>query len=129
MAVAYMSMNRYDDARASFDVENRLLGCLEPMRDATLQGFSYWLETDETNIAKRPQAQAQALRERIGQTRMVYWYNRACLYSLQRQEQPALRALREAVNAGFRDRNTLMADPDLAFIRSSNEFKRILDGM
>jgi hypothetical protein len=122
-------MNRYEEARASFEAENRLLGCLDPMRDTTLQGFAYMLETDETNTAKRKLSQAQALRERIGQTRMVYWYNRACLYSLQRQEQPALNALREAIKAGFNDKNTLNADPDLSFIRSSNEFRRILDSM
>jgi len=129
MAAAYMSLNRYEEAKSSLDAEIRLIKCLEPMSDKTLQSYAYMLETGEKNPSKRAESQAKELRNRIGQTRMLYWYNLACLYSLQRQEQPALNALREAIKAGFNDRKTLTADQDLSFIRSSNEFKRILDGL
>lgn len=56
-------------------------------------------------------------------------YNLACAYALVGRKEEAFAALEGAVAAGFSDRNTLEADPDLASLRSEPRFSRILDSL
>jgi Flp pilus assembly protein TadD len=53
------------------------------------------------------------------------FYNLACSYSLVRKARRAAAALNRALDLGYRDRKTLLKDPDLAFLRQHALFKRI----
>lgn len=54
-------------------------------------------------------------------------YNLACSQALLGHVTEALLALRHALSAGFRDLETLVADPDLESIRLRPEFVQMLD--
>jgi hypothetical protein len=49
-------------------------------------------------------------------------YNSACVYALQKDTEKAFAALQQATAAGFADRGTVLADPDLAGIRGDKRF-------
>lgn len=53
-------------------------------------------------------------------------YNVACCYSKLNQVQAALSALEEAMKAGYEDFKRIRSDPDLANVRTSEEFQTIL---
>jgi Flp pilus assembly protein TadD len=54
-------------------------------------------------------------------------YNLACSLALKRRKADAVRALRRAVEAGYRDLDWLREDPDLAALRDSAAFQEIED--
>jgi tetratricopeptide (TPR) repeat protein len=123
---ALIALKRYSEAESSLKDEVQLIGCLEPLPDSTLGHFAYMMEVSEKDPGKRTAMQAEALRSQLGKVKAMSQYNLACIYSLQKQMQPALDALRYAVKAGFNNQKALNSDPDLSFIRSSPEFKEIL---
>ncbi len=49
-------------------------------------------------------------------------YNEACVYAFQKKDDKALASLSEAIEAGFTDSKTLLADADLASLRKRPEF-------
>ncbi|KAL5563708.1 hypothetical protein UlMin_033455 [Ulmus minor] len=53
-------------------------------------------------------------------------YNVACCYSKLDQKQAALSALEDALKAGFEDFKRIRTDPDLANLRTSEEFETLL---
>ncbi|GAB4835097.1 uroporphyrin-III C-methyltransferase [Ancistrocladus abbreviatus] len=53
-------------------------------------------------------------------------YNVACCYSKLNQTQAGLSALEDALEAGFEDFKRIRTDPDLANIRTSEEFEQLL---
>src|SRR5258708_4627470 len=53
-------------------------------------------------------------------------YNLACSYSLLKRVDPALRALRRAIDLGYRDFRYMREDPDLAAVRRDPRFRRLL---
>lgn len=53
-------------------------------------------------------------------------YNLACCYARLRKPELAVRYLRRALDAGFNAYNTLVTDPDLAFLRGYAEFDTLL---
>jgi tetratricopeptide (TPR) repeat protein len=53
-------------------------------------------------------------------------YNLACSYSLLRKTDLALRALRKAIELGYRDVRYILEDHDLDFIRSDPRFRQLL---
>ena len=53
-------------------------------------------------------------------------YNLACAYARDKQTKKALKHLKLAVDAGFKNLSSLKTDPDLTHIRSHKEFQKIL---
>lgn len=53
-------------------------------------------------------------------------YNLACSYSLLKKIEAGLRALRKAVELGYRDFRYMRDDPDLAAVRKDARFRRLL---
>jgi len=56
-------------------------------------------------------------------------YNLACAYSLSKQKKNALKSLKLAVEAGFKNRAHMEKDPDLDYIRKEKAFKEIKDNL
>jgi tetratricopeptide (TPR) repeat protein len=56
-------------------------------------------------------------------------YNVACLYAVEGAEGEALACLEEVVSAGFRNREWMERDPDLARLRGLPRFRALMDGM
>jgi tetratricopeptide (TPR) repeat protein len=54
-------------------------------------------------------------------------YNIACLYSRQGNPQEAMMSLKNAMNKGFKDWQTLRTDPDLEYLRNTKIFKEAMD--
>lgn len=54
------------------------------------------------------------------------WYNLACSYSLLRRLDEALQALRRAFELGYVDVQHLQADPDLANLRQSAQYRQFV---
>ena len=59
----------------------------------------------------------------------VLYYNLACLYALKGETEASLDWLRRAVEAGYRNLAALRGDPDLAGIRETEAFKKILESI
>eukprot|EP00466_Bigelowiella_natans_P015406 jgi/Bigna1/77383/fgenesh1_pg.47_\ len=54
-------------------------------------------------------------------------YNIACCHSRMGQQELALGALQQCVDAGFKDADTIQRDPDLSSLKSSPKFAQILE--
>jgi tetratricopeptide (TPR) repeat protein len=125
-AASLLALKRYDEAKASLNNEFKLISRLERMKDADLQKYAYMLNVEEKSVLRHPEVQAETLRDHLGKIKAIAQYNLACLYSLRNEKQPALDALKKAIETGFDDKKTLASDPDLAFIRTAPEFVGIL---
>lgn len=53
-------------------------------------------------------------------------YNLACSYSLLKKIDQAVRALRKAVELGYRDFRYMREDPDLAAVRKDGRFRQLM---
>ena len=58
-----------------------------------------------------------------------FFYNEAWAWSAERQQEPGLRALKTAIDLGWRDVGRLKTDPELSFLRKSKSFGSLLDGL
>ena len=56
-------------------------------------------------------------------------YNLACTYSLDKQKKKALKSLKMAVEAGFKNRAHMEKDSDLLNIRNEKAFKEIMENL
>jgi hypothetical protein len=56
-------------------------------------------------------------------------YDHGCILARLGRKKEALKALREALSAGFSDRRLLMEDPDWDSLRSSEDFQALLKGL
>ncbi|PIN18636.1 hypothetical protein CDL12_08696 [Handroanthus impetiginosus] len=74
------------------------------------------LEKFESVLGSKPEADEAA----------VASYNVACCYSKLNQVQAGLSALEDAMEAGFEDFKRIRTDPDLAYVRTSEEFDPLL---
>lgn len=122
---AQMGLKKFDEAEAAFKVETKLVACLAGFNDAQLGNFGYFYEVPEKDPAKRKRAQTEKLKAELPKAKAAAHYNLACAYSQKRQKTEALAELRNAVDAGFSDRQALNSDPDLSFARQSPEFREI----
>lgn len=125
VGAAQLALKKYADAEAAFKAEVKLTECLAGMNEGQLANFGYFFEVTEKDAAARKRAQAEKLKAELPKARANANYNLACVYSLQKQKDPALAALRAAVEAGFSDRRALNGDSDLAFVRQAPEFREI----
>jgi hypothetical protein len=57
------------------------------------------------------------------------WYNMACFAAMLRQHPTAMRYLQNAVDAGYANVAKIRSDPDLASLRLSGAFKKLLAGL
>ena len=55
------------------------------------------------------------------------YYNLACCYSLTRQKKPALKALEQAIQLGYKDYSNMKSDSDLDYLRKERKFKKMLE--
>lgn len=53
-------------------------------------------------------------------------YNLACSYSLLKMAQSSLRALKKAIELGYRDFEFMEEDPDLVFIRKDPRYRELV---
>ena len=94
---------------------------------------SAWVQALEASSALRARKEyrraaellAVAVEVRPGNATQLY--NLACLYSLSGADREALQALTRAVDAGFRDVETMRTDSDLDRIRRRSEFAALLE--
>jgi hypothetical protein len=56
-------------------------------------------------------------------------YNKSCVHALAGQKEPALAAIREAVDAGFTDYSRYLNDTDFDSLRADPRFKSLLAGL
>jgi tetratricopeptide (TPR) repeat protein len=125
VGAAQLALKKYTDAEAAFKTEVKLVDCLAPLNESQLVPFAYYVEVAEQDPGKRKTAQATKLKKDVGKANADVHYNLACLYSRKKEKQPALDALRVAVNAGFSNREAMKVDPDLGYIRPMPEFREI----
>mgnify|MGYP001571654143 CR=1 FL=1 len=57
----------------------------------------------------------------------VAYYNLACTYALMKDTKPALEYLGKAIKAGYNNRETIEADPDLVSLHEMPEYKAVMD--
>ena len=55
------------------------------------------------------------------------YYNLACCYSLTHQKKPALKALEQAIQLGYKDYGNMKSDTDFDYIRQEKKFKTLLE--
>ncbi len=80
----------------------------------TIKGrFDEGLKIDKRLVRLRPQD-------------VLAHYNLACSYSLLRKTDLALRALRKAIELGYRDFRYIQEDHDLDYIRSDPRFRQLM---
>ncbi len=123
---AQLGLKKYADAEASLNAELKLTECLASLNDSQLANFAYFMEVDEKDAGNKREAQAARLKSQLPKAKAEANYNLACAYSLQRQKEPALKALQAAIDAGYSNTRSLNSDPDLGFIRQAPEFRDIV---
>lgn len=124
---AQMEMKNYQDAETSLKAELKLVDCLSGLTNAQLSRFGYFIEVDEADPAKRKQLQAERLQAQVAKEKAATEYNLACVYSLQKQKDQSITALRTAIDSGFSDRKVLSAEPALAYVRQSSEYRDLVN--
>jgi hypothetical protein len=72
---------------------------------------------------------AATFKERLKQAKATAHYNLACIQSRKGALSDSIRELQQAVDAGFHDSKALHADPDLAQVRATPEFKTLLSSL
>jgi tetratricopeptide (TPR) repeat protein len=117
-----MGLGKYDEGAAAANDELKLVGCLEPLNDAQLASFSYFMEVKDKTGAGRGKEQALALRDRLPKVKAYSYYNLACALSRQKNGEASLDAVQKAIAAGFDDKKALQTDPDLATVRQNPQF-------
>lgn len=65
--------------------------------------------------------------ERVTPVYKVASYNIACCYSQLKNQDAAMQALKDALNAGFEDYKKIRTDPNLEDCRKSPKFKKVMD--
>jgi tetratricopeptide (TPR) repeat protein len=92
--------------------------------------FTDALRVHANNLAAKGQS-ARALQldrrlVRLQPDRPIPWYNLACSYAVLGMTDPALDALRRALELGYRHLDHLRRDPDLKSLRHDPRFLRLL---
>ena len=124
---AQLELKSYNEAENSFKAELTLVDCLSSLNTDQLARFGYFVEVDEKDPAKRKQLQAEQLKAKLPKEKAATEFNLACVYSLEKQKDSSLAALRAAVEAGFTDRKALSNEPELAYVRGSSEYRDLVN--
>jgi tetratricopeptide (TPR) repeat protein len=126
VGAAQLALKKYAEAETSLRAEVKLVDCLAPLNESQLAPFAYYIEVEEKDPQKRRAEQASRLKKDVAKAKADANYNLACLYSVKKDKDPALSALRAAIDAGFSNKQALRSDADLAFIRQTPEFRDIV---
>jgi tetratricopeptide (TPR) repeat protein len=125
----YFASKDYENAEAAFKAELACIQCLHSLNDTQLRAMSYYIKVEETNSELKSNAQLEKLRDQIPMAQSETYFGLALLYSAQHKKKDALSSLQWAIQAGFKDKQMLLSDPDLAFIRSLPEFPAVIAGL
>ena len=101
-------------------IETHLTNVPEDARARTILAGDY-ATLGRTEEAKREANLAMALRPNDA----LVAYNIACAFCFLKQKDDAMKALRKAWEAGFRDVDWARNDPDLAILHDDPEFERL----
>jgi tetratricopeptide (TPR) repeat protein len=123
---AQLALKHYAEAEAAFKEEAKLIDCLMGLNENQLSAFGYFIEVEDKDPVKRKKEQAEKLKAKLPEAKATVNYNLACIYSREGNKDAGIDSLKKAVQAGFKDRNNLKTDPDLAFLRSTPEFRQVL---
>lgn len=63
---------------------------------------------------------------RLQPTNATAHYNLACSLALCKRRPDALKALRRAIDLGYRDSDWMLQDPDLEYLQGNAEFQKLL---
>jgi tetratricopeptide (TPR) repeat protein len=125
VAAAQLKLKQFAEAESHLEEELKLVGCFEKAKDAELGDFAYMLEVERA--AQNPGGtRVQEMRNRIRQARNTAHYNLACIRSRQGNSELALKEMGEAIDGGFSDMTALRNDPDLAGLRGTSGFQKLL---
>jgi hypothetical protein len=131
-AATLVEEGRYAEAETiahkTFEAELRTLGLqhsytLEGLRQlgkaiAHLRGYGEANKLFQDTIA--------TTRDSSGQTSSRLWYSFACMAAAVNHPDDALNHLREAINRGYTDANTLMTDDDLKLLHNNPNFQQLV---
>lgn len=153
---AYLEENRAEEARAEFSAAIAIDPGFAPAREqleqgtdgaakleATVKGLEKVLEEKPGNLetlnrlavyyallGRNDKAMA-CLNEivRIRPESPDAYYNMACIFAKEGKIDESVASLNRAVRLGFRNRKLLETDGDLRNVRSTEQYKRLLEGM
>jgi eukaryotic-like serine/threonine-protein kinase len=116
-------------ARETLEVETRKLGPLHPDTLATLQDLATAL-ADTHRYAEASQMFRNVIEkdndnEKQG-NRWTAWYDFACMAAASNHPEDALKYLHEAVQRGYKDADSLMADEDLKSLHKNPGFQELV---
>src|SRR6266481_209466 len=118
---AYLVQKKYSDAEMAFVKELKLIGCLKQMNDDQLSKFAYMDEAGPQPLGQKEKAQSGILRNHLSRAEADVHYNFAWLHAKQNQNEGAFAELQKALADGFIDKKSLLTDPDLRSIRSTEK--------
>lgn len=108
----YRTVNAlYDQYRVYYDSQQYDLS-IQPLKDMV-----QFLDTAKVDVGERV----------INSYKSDGYYNLACCYSLTHQKKPAVKALEQAIQLGYKDYGNMKSDTDLDFIRKDRKFKALLE--
>ena len=108
----FRTVNRlYDQYRGYYDSQ-QYDSAIQPLKDMV-----QFLDTTKVDVGERL----------INGYKSDAYYNLACCYSLTHQKKPALKALEQAIQLGYKDYGNMKSDTDLDYIRKEKKFKTLLE--
>ena len=108
----FRTVNRlYDQYRGYYDSQ-QYDSAIQPLKDMV-----QFLDTTKVDVGERL----------INGYKSDGYYNLACCYSLTHQKKPALKALEQAIQLGYKDYGNMKSDTDLDYIRKEKKFKTLLE--
>jgi len=116
-------------AREAFEIETRTLGWQHPYTLDSEQQLGKAL----AHAHRYPDA-SKLFRDTIekdssGQGSPPVWYSFACVAVAANRPEDALKYLRQAVNRGYKDANTLLVDDDLKNLRPNPKFQQLVEDL
>ena len=114
----YSSMNRPEDA------ERSLLKAVELNPRQGL--YLFQLGSTQLTLKKYDAAIDNLTKAGASFPHPSTYYNLACAYALANRKESAFEALNKAIEVGFRDKNLLASDPDIALLREDSRFEDVL---
>ena len=119
-------------ARETLAVENRKLGPLHPDTLQTMQQLATAL-ADTHRYAEASEMFRNVIDlddkdngDRKQGNRWTAWYDFACMAAASNHPEDALKYLHEAIQRGFKDADSLMADEDMKNLHRSARFKKLV---
>jgi tetratricopeptide (TPR) repeat protein len=119
LGVSYVQARRYDEG----------LGALQKAIDGHFFNAQTYAIMGTAHIGKKSYSDAIGAFQKaldFGPATWPMYYNLACAYALSGRKDDAFTALGKSIDAGCKDRQGLMTDPDLAPIRDDPRFQDLL---